>query len=241
MFGLGTIINTASVIAAGLIGVTLKKGIPEKHSQILMQACGVATIFIGAGGVLEKMLVIKDGTLQTQGTMLLIFSMVIGSLLGSILDIEARIENFGEFLKKKLHTESDTLFVEGFMTCTLVICIGAMAIVGAIKDGLTGDYSTLAAKAVLDFVVVMIFASSLGKGTIFSALPLFVYQGLITCAAALFGDFMSPSLISDVSFVGSALIFCVGINISFGKKFPVGNMLPALLIPAVYAMIQAIL
>ena len=238
MFGLGTLINTAAVIAGGLIGVTLKKGIPEKHSQILMQACGVSTIFIGASGVLEKMLVISDGTLKAQGTMLLIFSMVLGSLAGSLLDIEARLESFGDFLKKKLHTENDTHFVEGFVTCTLVICIGAMAIVGSIEDGLTGDYSTLTAKAILDFVIVVIFASTLGKGVIFSALPLFVYQGLITCAAKAFGDFMSTALIADISYVGSALIFCVGINIAFGKKFPAGNMLPSLLIPAIYAGLQ---
>lgn len=241
MFGLGTLINTAAVIAGGLIGVILKKGIPEKHSQILMQACGISTIFIGAAGVMEKMLVIKDGTLSSQGTMLLIFSLVLGSLAGSLLDIEAHLENFGEFLKRKLHTENDTHFVEGFVTCTLVICIGAMAIVGSIKDGLTGDYSTLTAKAILDFVIVIVFASTLGKGVIFSALPLFLYQGLITCAAAAFGDFMSAALISDISYVGSALIFCVGINIAFGKKFPVGNMLPALLIPAFYAGIQSFL
>lgn len=238
MFGLGTLINTGAVIAGGLIGVTLKKGIPEKHSQILMQGCGVATIFIGAAGVLEKMLVISNGTLQTQGTLLLIFSMVLGSLAGSLLDIEARLETFGEFLKRKLHTEGDAHFVEGFVTCTLVICIGAMAIVGAIEDGLTGDYSTLTAKAILDFVIVVVFASTLGKGVIFSALPLFVYQGLITCAAAAFGDFMSEALIADISYVGSALIFCVGVNIAFGKKFPVGNMLPSLLVPALYACIQ---
>ena len=239
MFGLGTLINTGAVIGGGLIGVTLKKGIPEKHSQILMQACGVATMFIGSSGVLEKMLVINNGTLSTQGSLLLIFSLVIGSLAGSLLDIEARLEQFGEFLKRKLHTENDTHFVEGFVTCTLVICIGAMAIVGAIEDGLTGDYSTLTAKAVLDFVIVVIFASTLGKGVIFSALPLFLYQGIITLAAAAFGDFISAALISDISYVGSALIFCVGINIAFGKKFPVGNMLPSLLIPAVYAGIHS--
>ena len=127
--------------------------------------------------------------------------------------------------------------MEGFVTSTLVICIGAMAIVGSIEDGLTGNYSTLTAKAILDFVIVLIFASTLGKGVIFSALPLFVYQGSITCLAALLGNFMSTALINDISFVGSALIFCVGINVAFGKKFRVGNMLPALLIPVIYRLL----
>lgn len=233
MFGLGTLINTGAVIAGGLVGVTLKKGIPESCRQILMHACGISTIFIGAGGVLSKMLVLNDGKFETQGTLMLIFSLVIGSLIGELLRIEYRLECAGEFLKRKLHTEKDSHFVEGFVTSTLVICIGAMAIVGSIEDGLTGDFSTLTAKAILDFVIVMIFASTLGKGVIFSALPLFLYQGAITCAAAAFGNFFSEALINDISYVGSALIFCVGINVAFGKKFAVGNMLPALIIPAI--------
>lgn len=238
MFGLGTVINTGAVVAGGLLGITLKKGIPENCRQILMHSCGVATIFIGAAGALQKMLVINNGQLETQGTLLLIFSLVLGSLAGSLLAIEDRLEQAGEFLKRKLHTEGDSHFVEGFVTSTLVICIGAMAIVGAIEDGLTGNYSTLTAKAILDFVIVAIFASTLGKGVIFSALPLFLYQGTITCIAAAFGDFMSTALINDISFVGSALIFCVGVNIAFGKKFAVGNMLPALLVPIFYEVVQ---
>lgn len=236
MFGFGTIINTAAVIAGGIAGVVLKKGIPENCQKILMQACGIATIFIGVSGALKEMLVINGSSIETKGTFLLILSLVLGGLAGSLLSIEDRLERLGELLKKKLHSEKDTQFVEGFVTSTLVICIGAMAIVGAIEDGLTGNFSTLTAKAILDFVIVMIFASTLGKGVIFSALPLFLYQGAITILAAVLGDFMSPSLISDISFVGSALIFCVGINIAFGKKFNVGNMLPALLVPVIYQM-----
>lgn len=236
MFGFGTIINTAAVIAGGIAGVVLKKGIPENCQKILMQACGIATIFIGVSGALKEMLIINGSSIETKGTFLLILSLVLGGLAGSLLSIEDRLERLGELLKKKLHSEKDTQFVEGFVTSTLVICIGAMAIVGAIEDGLTGNFSTLTAKAILDFVIVMIFASTLGKGVIFSALPLFLYQGAITILAAILGDFMSPSLISDISFVGSALIFCVGINIAFGKKFNVGNMLPALLVPIIYQL-----
>lgn len=239
MFGLGTLINTGAVVIAGLLGVSLKKGIPENCGQILMQSCGLATIFIGAGGVLQKMLVLNNGQLETQGTFLLIFSLVIGGLAGELLSIEKHLENVGEYLKRKLHTEGDSHFVEGFVSATLVICIGAMAIVGAIEDGLTGNCSTLTAKAILDFVIILIFASTMGKGVIFSALPLFLYQGAITCIAAAFGNFMSDALISDISYVGSALIFCVGSNLAFGKKFRVGNMLPSLLVPIIYAAIKS--
>ncbi len=240
MFGLGTVINTGAVIAGSLVGMTLKKGIPENCRQILMHACGVATIFIGAAGVLQKMLVIIGSSLETRGSLMLIFSLVFGSLIGELIKIEYRLECAGEYLKRKLHTEGDLHFVEGFVTSTLVICIGAMAIVGAIEDGLTGNYSTLTAKAILDFVIVMIFASTLGKGVAFSAIPLFLYQGAITCAAAVFGDFMSTGLIDHISYVGSALIFCVGVNIAFGKKFPVGNMLPSLLVPPLYMAVTGL-
>lgn len=238
MFGLGTLINTGAVVAGGLLGVTLKKGIPESCKDILMQACGVSTIFIGIGGVLSKMLVVDNGSVGTQGTMLLIFSLVLGGLIGALLRVEDRLENAGEWLKRKLHNENDNQFVEGFVTATLVICIGAMAIVGSIEDGLTGNYSTLTAKAVLDFVIVAIFASTLGKGVIFSAIPIFLYQGAITCIAAAFGNIVSPELINSMSYVGSALIFCVGVNVAFGKKFAVGNMLPAVLIPVFYSIIE---
>lgn len=236
MFGLGTIINTAAVVAGGIAGVVLKKGIPESCQKILMQACGISTIFIGVSGALKEMLVINGSSIETKGTLLLILSLVLGGLAGSLLSIEDRLEDLGEFIKRKLHSEKDARFVEGFVTSTLVICIGAMAIVGAIEDGLTGNFSTLTAKAILDFVIVMIFASTLGKGVIFSALPLFLYQGSITVLAAILGDFMSPALIGNISFVGSALIFCVGVNIAFGKKINVGNLLPALLVPIIYQL-----
>lgn len=238
MFGLGTLINSGAVVAGGLLGVLLKKGIPERFKDTMMAACGVATIFIGISGVLSKMLVVENGAIGTQGSMLLIFSLVIGGFIGALLSIEKRLENAGEYLKRKLHNENDSQFVEGFVTATLVICIGAMAIVGSIEDGLTGNFSTLAAKAVLDFVIVAIFASTLGKGVIFSAIPIFLYQGAITCIAAGFGNVMSEGLISNMSFVGSALIFCVGVNVAFGKKFAVGNMLPAIFIPVLYEVLQ---
>ncbi|MCM1126864.1 MAG: DUF554 domain-containing protein [Lachnospiraceae bacterium] len=236
MFGLGTIINTGAVVAGGILGMVLKKGIPENCQKVLMQACGVATIFIGVSGVLKEMLVINGSSIETQGTFLLILSLVLGGLAGSLLSIEDRLERLGELLKRKLHSEKDAQFVEGFVTSTLVICIGAMAIVGSIEDGLTGNFSTLTAKAILDFVIVIVFASTLGKGVIFSAVPLFLYQGVITVLASVIGDFMSPSLISNISFIGSALIFCVGINIAFGKKINVGNLLPALLVPIIYQL-----
>ena len=234
MIGLGTIINTLAVIVGGLIGMCLKNGLKKNLQDILMQACGVATIFIGASGTLAKMFIIENGNISTKGTMLLIFSLVLGGVLGEAVNIEEKMDYLGEKLKKSVKAEKDNLFVEGFVNVSLIICVGAMAIVGSIQDGISGDYSLLTTKAVLDLVIVVVFASTYGVGAVFSAVPIFVYQGGITLMAAIGGTFLSDAIINDLSFIGNALIFCVGVNIAFGKKFRVGNMLPALLVPVVY-------
>ena len=234
MIGLGTIVNTAAVIAGGLLGLLVKNGIAKRFEKILMQTLGLATLFIGAGGVLQYMLVVKDGVLSTQGTMLLIFSLVIGCVIGQLLDIEAKMETLGTKLKAAVGRKNDNLFVEGFVTTSLIICVGAMAIVGSMQDGLSGDSSMLIAKATLDFALVAILASTYGVGPIFAALPIFVYQGAITAISALFGAVISDGLIQMLSFVGSALIFCVGVNLVREKTFKVANMLPALLIPILW-------
>ena len=236
MFGLGTIINTAFVILGGLIGLLFKKGIKERYEKTLMAACGVSTIFIGITGTLQGMMTVADGKIQTQGTMLLIFSFVIGGLIGELINIEKRMDGLGEKLKKMLHAENDNKFVDGFVNTSLIICIGAMAIVGSIQDGLTGDYSMLTAKAVLDLVIVIIMTSTYGLGAICSAIPIFIYQGGITLLGHFAGNVISDELIGYLSYVGSALIFCVGINITFGKKIRVGNLLPALLVPVFYVI-----
>ena len=234
MFGLGTIINTIAVIVGGLIGMCLKNGLKKNIQDILMQACGVATIFIGAAGTLSKMFIIENNMVSVKGTMLLIFSLVLGGILGEMIHIEEKMDALGERIKRAVKAEKDNLFVEGFVNVSLIICVGAMAIVGSIQDGISGDYSLLMTKAVLDLVIVIVFASTYGMGAVFSAVPIFVYQGGITLIAAIGGSFLSDAIISDLSFIGNALIFCVGVNIAFGKKFRVGNMLPALIVPVIF-------
>lgn len=231
MIGLGTIVNTAAVIVGGLLGLVLKNGIAKRFEKILMQGLGLATLFIGISGVLKYMLVIENGILSTRGTMLLIFSLVIGCLLGQWVDIESKMETLGIKLKAAVRVKNDNRFVEGFVTSSLIICVGAMAIVGSMQDGLSGDSSMLIAKALLDFVLVIILAAAYGIGVVFSAIPIFLYQGAITLIAALFGSVIRDVLIEELSFVGSALIFCVGANLIREKTFRVANMLPALLVP----------
>ena len=240
MIGVGTLINTAAVIVGGLIGLLLKNGLKEDLQKSLQKACGIATIFIGASGTLGKMFVIRDGGIETKGSMLLIFSLVIGIAIGELLRLESRMDNLGGKIKRLVRRENDNRFVDSFVNVSLIICVGAMAIVGSIQDGMSGDYSMLAAKSILDFVIVMVFASSGGVGSVFAAVPLFLYQGAITLAAAVGGSFISETIINDLSFVGSALIFCVGLNLAVGKKIPVGNLLPALVVPVAYRLILMI-
>lgn len=233
MFGLGTIINTVAVIIAGALGLFLKNGIKPRFQQILMQANGLAVIFIGISGVMQHMLVVENNAISTKGTMLLIFSLVIGALLGEWINIESKMDHLGEKIKAAVKMQNDNRFVDGFVTTSLIICVGAMAIVGSMQDGLTGDSSMLIAKSLLDFVIVIILTATYGIGSAFSALPIFLYQGSITLLAAFFGSIISDNLIADLSFVGSALIFCVGVNLIREKTFRVANMLPALLVPVV--------
>lgn len=233
MKGIGTIINVAAVLLGGGIGMLLKGGLRERYQQILMQALGVCTLFIGLSGTLQAMLQINGDSLEAGGSMLLIASLVAGSVLGEWIDIEKWMERFGIWLRKIFGGRDDSQFVVGFVSASLVICIGAMAIVGALEDGLRGDPSMLIAKAVLDGVIVLVFASAYGKGTLFSALPVGLWQGSITLFAGFLEPLLTDSAISNISFVGNVLIFCVGVNLAFGKKFRVGNMLPALLLAPV--------
>lgn len=241
MTGLGTIVNVAAVVAAGFLGVLLKGGIKERFQSTIMGVLGISTMFIGAAGTLQEMFVIGNGSLSTQGTMLLVLSLIIGAFVGELLNIEARLEKLGEWLKDKVKAKNDNKFVDAFVNSTLVICIGAMAIVGSLQDGLTGDHNTLFVKAALDFPIILIFASTMGIGAVFSAIPLGLYQGAITLFAGLISPYLSDTLISNLTLVGSAMIFAIGVNLAFGKKFKVGNFLPGLLVPVVYEIITKLI
>jgi len=235
MIGTGTLVNSAAVIVGGLAGLTLKKGIKQRFQDILTQAIGLAVIFIGISGGMSQLLLLTDGKFETRDPMVLIISMVFGALLGEAVNIEGYAERFGTWLKHKAKSDGDSLFIEGFVTTSLTICIGAMAVVGAINDGLTGDASMLYMKAILDLVIVIIFASTYGLGVVFSVIPLAVFQGSITLLARVIAPYLTDSVIDTMSMVGSVLIFCVGVNLVFKAKIKVANLLPALLIAIGYA------
>lgn len=195
-----------------------------------MTACGVCVLFLGIGGAMEKMLTsAADGTLSSGGTMMLIASVVLGGLVGALLNIEGAMERFGKWLRKITHSEGDGGFVDGFVTASLTVCIGAMAVVGSIQDGILGDHSTLFAKAILDLVIILVMTAGSGKGCIFSAIPVAVFQGTITALSKLLEPIMTPAALNNLSLVGSVLIFCVGVNLVWGKKVRVADLLPSLI------------
>lgn len=237
MIGLGTIINTAAVLLGGGLGLLLKDRLRPALAQGLQKALGLATVMIGAAGALAGMLRPSENGLETAGSLLLVLSLVLGTLCGEWLKIESGLEHFGEWLKCKCRLRAGR-FTEGFVTASLVTCVGAMAVVGALNDGLRADPSLLFVKSALDCVIVMVFAASLGVGALFSALPIALYQGGITLFAGWLRPLLTDALIADVSMVGSVLILAVGVNLVRSKTFRVGNMLPALLVPAVYAALQ---
>lgn len=236
MIGLGTTVNAVAVIVGGLLGLCIRGGLRQRFQEIIMQVLGLVTIFIGVSGTLKEMLVIEGGTISTQGTTLAVIALVIGALLGEWWNLEKHIEHLGEWLKVKVKSENDIQFVDGFVSTSLIICVGAMAVVGALEDGLRGDCTMLFTKAILDLIVVLVCASIFGKGAIFSVIPLILWQGSITLLARAIEPWLSVKTISDLSLVGNMLIFCVGINLMFKAGLRVANMLPSLIIVLIYGV-----
>lgn len=237
MTGIGTIVNVLAVLAGGTVGLFIKKGLKDSLQDMIMKVLGISTMFIGASGALCGLLYFKDGVLSTKGTMLMIFSLVIGALVGELIRIEDGLDRVGEKLKSLVKADGKGHFVEGFVTNTLVTCVGAMTIMGSFQDGLNGDPSTLFAKSVLDGVICIVFTSTMGVGAMFAVIPIAIYQGGFTFLARFIEPYLTDAMVSDMSYVGSVLIFAIGINLAFGKKFRVGNMLPAILVPIIYNLI----
>ena len=232
MPGLGTILNTALIIVGGIAGFILKKWVKPQMGTALTNVCGTTVMFVAIGGVMEKMLVYKDGAFSTQGSMMMIVSIAVGTIVGELIDIDKRIETFGAWLKVKSKSEGDNQFIGAFVDASCTVCIGAMAIVGSIMDGIYHDYSILLAKGILDCIIICIMTASRGKGAVFSAIPVFLLQGIVTVAAMFAGPFMSETALSHLSYVGSVMIFCVGLNLIRDKKIKVANMLPGLIVCA---------
>ena len=235
MFGLGTIVHVFAVLGGGAIGLLLRGGMNPRYQEAIVRIMGLSTIFLGAAGALEHMLFIEGDHLvglPIKETLIMIVSMALGTFVGEVLDFDGKLETFGAWLKEKATRGDDSKFIEGFVTASLTVCIGAMAIVGSIQDGLSGNPATLFTKSILDFIILIIYASTYGKGALFSAIPVAILQGSVTICAGLLSPIFSPVVIANLSFLGNMMIFCVGCNLAFQAKFRVANMLPALVFGA---------
>lgn len=237
MVGLGTIINSAAIIVGGVFGHLFGKILNERIQDSLQKASGICVLFIGIAGAMEGMIKLSGSSLSAGRSMLIVASLALGALVGEILNIEHGFERFGEWLKVKTGNAKDKSFVEGFVTASLTVCIGAMAVVGSIKDGISGDYSILVTKAILDLIIITVMTCSLGKGCAFSAIPVAVFQGLITALARLIKPLMTDGALANLSLIGSILIFCVGVNLVWDKRIKVANLLPSLVFAVAIAFL----
>ena len=231
MIGLGTLINGGAIVAGNVTGKLFR----QDQQESLNKACGISVIFIAIAGAMQGMLAIDGGTIVSGKSMLVVLCLAAGTIIGELIGIENGFERFGEWLKEKTGNSGDAQFVNAFVTTSLTVCIGAMAIVGAIQDGILGDYSTLAVKSVLDFIIVAVMTSSMGKGCAFSAIPVLAFEGSITLLARLIAPIMTDVAIAYLSLIGSILIFCVGVNLVWGKTVRVANMLPAVVLAVLAA------
>lgn len=230
---IGTIINVVLILLGCTLGMLLRKGIPERLQSTVMRALGLSVVLIGI-----------SGAIQTADTLCVIICMALGSFLGSALDIEQRLNQLGAFAEKKLgqNTQEQGSISKGFVTASLVYCVGAMAIVGAIDSGIHGNHATLIAKGLLDGVSAIIFTSTMGIGVALSAVAVLIYQGSIALLATWVAPFLSEAMINEMSAVGGLLIVAIGLNMLYDKEhIPVGNMLPAIFLPLIYLPISGLL
>lgn len=226
----GNIVNALGIIMGGLIGLFLKKHIKDSYSESIMSGVGISVVVIGI-----------TNTIKSDNILLVVISIVLGTLVGEIIDIETKLNRLGIFIGSKFQNGDSNTFSKAFVTTTLIYCVGAMAILGALESGLIGKHTTLYTKAILDGITAIIFASTMGIGVIFSSIPVFLYQGTIVLLASILKDVFTEQLIVELSAVGGIMIIAIGLNILQLKKIKIGNMLPALFVPIIYFFIKNLL
>lgn len=222
---LGAAVNAAAIFIGAAMGMLFKKGIPERVQKTLTAALGLCVLFIGI-----------QGALAGEALLIEVLSLVLGALLGEWIDLDRHLNRFGAFLQKKLTKNDQSSFGEAFVSSTLFVCVGAMAIVGAIEAGMQGKFDTYYTKALLDGVTVLIFTSSLGFGCFFSGVVLFVYEGALSLAAKFVSAFLTEAMITEMSAVGSILILAIGLNLLNVTKIKVANLLPAAFLPILFCL-----
>ncbi len=228
---LGTIINSVSIIIASLLGVTLKKVIDKKYEKPLIQALGISVMVISILGTITSSITIENGTLKSEGEMLLLISLVIGVLVGEFLKIDDKINNFGNIIEKKYNLGN---FSKGFVMSSIIFCAGAMAIFGPMQDMLEGNMEILLIKSVLDGIFALILSSTMGIGVMFSAVAVFLYQGFFALLSQLISPILTNEMMNGINMVGYAIVSTIGMNQIGMAKIKTANFIPALIIPVIY-------
>lgn len=232
----GVLINGAAVLLGGLIGLLFKKGLPDNIEKSMKKVLGLVVIIIGVNGIISNMFKIgSDGALYSYGELLLVISIAVGTLTGELLKLEDKMNDFSVKIEQKFKIEDFTI---GFITASSICCIGAMGIIGSLTSGLTGDHSILITKSILDFVITIVLAASLGVGVMFAFIPLVIYLGSICIFAGFLSNLLKGELLTQICMAGFTLIICVGLNLMANLKFKTINMLPSLLVPVIYQGIQ---
>ncbi len=224
---LGTIVNVIAVVIGSIAGLLLKGGIREKYRNIITCALAIAVVYVGASGAISCLLQ------EDAEALLFVISLVIGSVVGEWIDIELRLKHLGDWIESKMNGAQSNVS-QGFVTASLIFCVGTMAILGSIDSGIQGDHTTLYVKSILDGTMSVVLASTMGIGVLFSAVSVFVYQGSITLFAQVLQPFITADMLREIGIVGGILISCIGINMLQIKEIKVGNMLPAILVPVIY-------
>ena len=242
MPGLGTLVNVMSILVGGAAGLVLKRFLSSRITDTITHGIGLAVIIVGITGTLSAAFIIIDGGIYSQFTLLMIISLAVGALAGEIINIEAKLDTFAKLCEKRFAPkDNSSTFAQGFITASLIFCVGAMAIVGAMEDGINQNADILFAKSALDAVIAMVLASVLGIGVLFSAFAVLIYQGFITLLAVFIAPYMSDELVTQMSIVGSVLIIGIGFNMLKITNIRLGNMLPAVFVPVVYYLILMLL
>ncbi|SEM62984.1 hypothetical protein SAMN05216431_105135 [Ligilactobacillus sp. WC1T17] len=238
MIGLGTLVDCLALICGGFLGMFFQRLISDKIQKAAMQAIGLGALFLGISGTLNKMLIIKNGQFQTQDEMMLIVTLALGTMVGEAIDIDGWFQKLSSWLYRYAgQNKQGSRFTEGFLAASLTSCIGAMAIVGSLQDGLAHDPSLLFSKAVIDLIVNMLYAASFGLGPVFAFVPVLCYQGALTLLASLLKPLLTQAALNGLTLVGSTLIFVIGLNLLLKQQIKVANMLPALLFVPLYVVL----
>lgn len=228
---LGTIVNTAAIIVGSIVGLFLKGGIPKRMDEAIMKALGLSVVYVGI-----------SGSLKCTDTLLLILSLVIGVIIGEYINFDSALKKLGKWIEDqfKSHGGKEGGISEGFVASSLLFCVGSMAIVGSIQSGLEGNHETLFVKSMLDGITSIIYTSTMGIGVVFSAIAVFLYQGLITMASGFLGSVLVETQITNIGAIGSVLIIALGLNMLEITRIKVANFLPAIFIPMLYYVIQSL-